>query len=147
MRLCYNKKTNSTSSRIYFLERATQSRGGAVDPKLVLPHSSVRHGHPPPTLTLYPGKGKGAESIQWFMEDQVFLRSYDLAPRSFSVFLCVAGRAYIDGGGRGRGRGLSRSQIIRPRESLALYKLLTLWVGVSTTSSEAKFWVILCACI
>jgi hypothetical protein len=47
-----------------FLERATKSGSGAVDPKLVLPHSSVQHGHPPPTLTLHPGKGEGAESIQ-----------------------------------------------------------------------------------
>ena len=53
-----------------------------------------------------------ALSIAWFKEDQAFLRSYDSAPRlssrvwsldhplpsasclSFSVFLCVAGRAY-----------------------------------------------------
>ncbi len=37
------------------------------------------------------------EMIEWFIDDQTFLRSYDLAPRippSFSVFLCVAGRAY-----------------------------------------------------
>ncbi len=88
MRLCF-KLYN-----LYFLERATKSGGGAVDPKLVLPHSSVRHGHPPPTLTLHPGNGKGAESIQCFIEDRAFLRSYDSAPRSFSVFLCVASRAY-----------------------------------------------------
>jgi hypothetical protein len=56
-----------------------------------------------------------AEGIEWFIEDQAFLRSYDSAPRpppplplteasclSFSVFLCVAGLAY---GRRGVGRG------------------------------------------
>jgi hypothetical protein len=46
-----------------------------------------------------------AESIEWFIEDQAFLRSHDSAPRhpplpltsvsclSFSVFLCVAVQA------------------------------------------------------
>jgi hypothetical protein len=47
------------------------------------------------------------ESIEWLIEDQTFSPSYDLAPPlapiplshqhgrlSFSVFLCVAGRAY-----------------------------------------------------
>jgi hypothetical protein len=60
---------------LYFLERATKSRGGAVDPKLVLPLSTVRHGHPPPTLTLHPGKRKRAESIKCFIEYRAFLRS------------------------------------------------------------------------
>jgi hypothetical protein len=48
-----------------------------------------------------------AERLEFFMEDQAFSPSYDLAPPppipplpsesclSFSVFLCVAGRAYI----------------------------------------------------
>ncbi len=41
-----------------------------------------------------------AESIEWFTEDQAFLRLYDSAPLpsssclSFLIFLCVAGRAY-----------------------------------------------------
>ncbi len=59
-----------------------------------------------------------------------FLRSYDLAPRhplppstvgnvSLSVILCVAGRAYWREEG---GRGLAKRQIIRPWESLSLYK-------------------------
>jgi hypothetical protein len=63
-----------------------------------------------------------SESIEWFIDDQAFLRSYDSAPPapplpsasclSFSVFLCVAGRATD-------GRGWARSQIIRQREGLA----------------------------
>jgi hypothetical protein len=69
------------------------------------------------------------ESILWYIEDQAFSPSYYLAPRpplpplqsacclSFSVFLCVAFRAYC----RERGKG-GRSQIIRQRESLILYK-------------------------
>jgi hypothetical protein len=55
------------------------------------------------------------ESIAWFMEDQVFLLLYDLAPPSppptllpsasclsFSVFLYVAGRVELT---EGRGAG------------------------------------------
>jgi hypothetical protein len=39
------------------------------------------------------------ESIEWLIEDQAFMLSYDLAPSqtpplSISVFLCVASRAY-----------------------------------------------------
>jgi hypothetical protein len=54
----------------------------------------------------------GAESIEWFKEDQTLSPLYDLAPPpslplplpsasclSFSFFLCVAGRAYWRGGG------------------------------------------------
>ncbi len=62
------------------------------------------------------------------MEDQAFLPSYDLPPpfthpsrqlvASLSQSSCVAVRAY----GRERGRGWARSQIIRPQESLVLYK-------------------------
>ncbi len=55
-----------------------------------------------------------------FIEDQVLLQSYDLAPPplrsasclSFSVYLYVE---HSDGGGGGEGKG--RSQIIRKRES------------------------------
>ncbi len=47
----------------------------------------------------------GVERIEWFLEDQAFSPSYDFAPPqthplpsscclSFSVFLCVAGRAW-----------------------------------------------------
>ncbi len=62
------------------------------------------------------------ESFQRFIEDQAFLRSYVSAPRplpsatclSLSVFLCVAGGATNERGGG------AKSQIIRPRESLAL---------------------------
>ncbi len=72
--------------------------------------------------------------IEWFIEVQAILRSYDSAPRppslpplfcqqsscfSFSVFLCVAGPA------NWRERGGSVwpwSQIIRHQKSLALYK-------------------------
>ncbi len=78
------------------------------------------------------------ESIEWFIEDQAFLRSYDLAPQpspspplqsesclSFSVVLRVAGRAYADG--RGGGQGAKSKQ---PQESLVLYKLFdTLWAS------------------
>ncbi len=72
-----------------------------------------------------------SESIEWLLEDQNFLRSYDAAPSplpppllpsascvSFSVFVCVAGLAYWLGG------GVRKSQIIPPRESLVLYKSL-----------------------
>ncbi len=55
------------------------------------------------------------ESIEWFIEDQAFLRSYDSAPRPPSS---VAGRAYWREGGEGG----ARSQIMRPRESLAICK-------------------------
>jgi hypothetical protein len=78
-----------------------------------------------------------AESIKWFTKDQAFWRLYYSAHSPthfpshfsklslFSVFLCVAGRAYW----REEGGGWARSQIKLPRESLALYKLFnTLWV-------------------
>ncbi len=80
--------------------------------------------------TIYPC----ADSIEWFIEDQAFLRSYDSAPfppstlpfssarcLSFSVLMRIAGRAYWRERGDG-GRGWARSQIIRSRKSLALYK-------------------------
>jgi hypothetical protein len=48
---------------------------------------------------------------------------------SFSVFLCVGGLAYWRERGKG---GRARSQIIRPRKSLALYKSFnTLWTRPS----------------
>ncbi len=70
------------------------------------------------------------ESIEWFIEGQAFLPSYDLATTpplpsasclSFSVLL--TGRAYWQEKG-----GLGRSQIIRRWESLVIYKSFnTLW--------------------
>ncbi len=90
-----------------------------------------------------------AESIEWFIEDQAFLRSYDSAPRPppsplsrqqlvslFSLPVCP-GRAY------------RRSQIIRPQECLVLCKSFnTLWGAVSgsvsgipdTTSPTLRVW-------
>jgi hypothetical protein len=77
--------------------------------------------------------GVGEKSIEWFTEDQAFLRSYDSAPRlppsppplsviKWPLFLshpACRGSSLLTGeGGRRRGR----SQIRRPRESLALYK-------------------------
>ncbi len=87
--------------------------------------------------------GKGERStlkgIEWFIEDQALWRSYDSAPRpppcqyppplpsasclSFSVFLCVAGRAYSTYGMGGRRRG-AKSYRVRPRESLTNNTLL-----------------------
>jgi hypothetical protein len=81
--------------------------------------------------------------------DQAFSPSYDLAPPpkkkssclSFSAFLCVAGRAYrrkrVWRGGR------ERSQIIRRRESLVLYKSFILaWLEVSAGARKSlmKIW-------
>ncbi len=69
-------------------------------------------------------------SIEWFIEDQTFcsrLLAHPLHPTlpaavclSLSVFLCVAGRAYWEGWGEGGGGG--KSQVIRQRENMALYK-------------------------
>jgi hypothetical protein len=79
-------------------------------------------------------------SPEWFiLEYQAVLRWYDSAPLPnpspfsrqqvvslFPVFLCVAGRVYWRE--RGEGGGGGRFQIIRPRESLVLYKTFnTLW--------------------
>jgi hypothetical protein len=68
------------------------------------------------------------ESIEWLMEDQAFLGSYDSAARppplsrqqvgSLSQSPCVS-RVELTDGGR---KGWVRSQIIRLREGLALYK-------------------------
>ncbi len=76
------------------------------------------------------------ESVEWFIEDQAFLPSFDLTPLppypvcNLSLFLTLLGvvaRAYW----RERGRGWERSQIIRRRESLVLYTSLnTLWVSL-----------------
>ncbi len=82
------------------------------------------------------------ESIEWFIEDQAFLRSSDSASRpppsahfplaschSSSVFLCVAG-GFLTGG-----REWAMYKIIRLRESLAICKSFnTLWNTLSTPS-------------
>ncbi len=61
------------------------------------------------------------QSIEWFIEVQDFLRSYDTAPHpsrppaspvsclSFSVFLCVIGRAYLRESVGGGGAGVAES--------------------------------------
>jgi hypothetical protein len=75
------------------------------------------------TKILIPRGTWRTESIELFIENQASLRSYDLAHPpplfpsasclAFSVFLCIAGRAYWRERG---GRGWARSHIIRPRE-------------------------------
>ncbi len=80
------------------------------------------------------------ESIEWFIEELAFLWSFDSAPTppppppspvsKLSLFLslpCVSPVQLTEGkGGVG---GCGRSQIIRPRESLALHKTFnTLWL-------------------
>ncbi len=74
-----------------------------------------------------------SESIEWFIEDQDFSPTYDLTPHPppplpsascpyFSVFLCVAVRAYWQVGGGGG------SIIIRQRDGPVLYKSFnTFW--------------------
>ncbi len=64
------------------------------------------------TLDLDRRRGRRTEIVEWFIEDQAFLRSYDSAPRppplpstsclSFSVFKCVFGRAFWQERGEGR---------------------------------------------
>ncbi len=76
-----------------------------------------------------------SKSIEWFIEDQAISPSYDLAPQPPSslplsyqqlVSSCVSAVELTDGRG---GSGWGRSQIIRMRESLVLYKSFnTLWV-------------------
>ncbi len=87
------------------------------------------------------------ESIEWFIEAQAVLQSYDSSPRpppyppllwlsasclSFSVFLCAAGRELSDGR---VGRGWARSQIIR----LALYKSYN--ESILSWAGYRKIWV------
>ncbi len=85
-----------------------------------------------------------SESTEWFVENQAFLRPYDSAPRlpppppppleqvvSLSQSSCASPDELTDC--KEGGRGWARSQIMRPRESLALYKLFnTLWVQYNT---------------
>ncbi len=83
---------------------------------------------------------RGQENVEWYIEDKAFLWSYDSAPRTppspFSrqqvVYLsqssCVSPVELTDERVGGGGGGWARRQIIRPRESLALYKSFnTLW--------------------
>ncbi len=92
---------------------------------------------PPPALP--------SESIEWFIECQAFLRSYDPPPLrsasclSFLVFMCVAGPDYW--GERGGRRGRAWSRILRPQESLALFKSFnTLWPPCTTFFRKGKTW-------
>jgi hypothetical protein len=72
-----------------------------------------------PLPHIQPKKPKNytSDNIEWFIEDQAFLRSYDSAPcppppncsipsascLSFSIFLCITGRAVrLPAGGGGR---------------------------------------------
>ncbi len=77
----------------------------------------------------------GPESFEWFIEDQAFSSSNNLAPSptpspvsklALRLAVCYTGRAnWRDGGG-----GWGRSQIVRLWESLVLYKYFnTLWSG------------------
>ncbi len=62
------------------------------------------------------------ERIQWFIEEQAFLRlhAHPLPPLSLCLPVCRRSSLLTGDGGGGRGRAWSR--IIRPQESLALYK-------------------------
>jgi hypothetical protein len=90
------------------------------------------------TVLLTYNCGSVAASIEWFVEDQAFSRSYNSGKfrllahylphpsrkQVVSDFLFGAGQDFWREWGRGRGR----SQIIRRRESLALIKSFnTLW--------------------
>jgi hypothetical protein len=76
----------------------------------------------------------GSESIEWFKRTR---RKFWLLPASchrvvsLSQSSCVSPAELTDGRrGRRRGGGLGRSQSIRRRKSLVLYKSLnTLWAG------------------
>jgi len=79
--------------------------------------------------------GFSPESIQWFIEDQSFLRSYNFAPPPVSKLSRLVSLPVFRGlkllrerGGRGR------SQIKRPGESLVIYKSFnTPWFASSLT--------------
>ncbi len=59
-------------------------------------------------------RGPGFLEVVWFGSSPTPFPPSPLSCLSFAVFLCVVSRAYW--------RGRARSQIIRPRESMALYK-------------------------
>ncbi len=65
-----------------------------------------------------------SKSIEWFIEDQTFLRSFisfGSSLTTFSLFLSVCRLSSLYWQERS-GKGWGRSQIIRPLESLALFK-------------------------
>ncbi len=62
-------------------------------------------------------RGPGFLAVEWFGSSPTPPPPPSASCLSFSVFPCVASRAYWRESG-----GCARSQIIRPRESLALYK-------------------------
>jgi hypothetical protein len=94
------------------------------------------------------------ESIEWFIEDQAFLRSYDSAPRpphyllspvsrqqvaSLSQSSCVSPVELTDG--KGGERGWAWSWIKLPQESLDLYKsFITLWIVPNTCCLGGGGW-------
>ncbi len=81
-----------------------------------------------------------AESIECFIEDPAFLRSYDSAPPSPLPHPPLLSLIMSLPDGRG-GRRLARSQIIRPWESLALYiSINTRWCKIFTTAVQTQ-WV------
>ncbi len=89
------------------------------------------------------------ESIKRFIEDQAFSLSCYLAPPQLSpcavsklsllVFRCVAGRAYLRGGGG----GLGRTQIIKRRESLVFHKSLNTRSVVLSSDTIILKWYVL----
>ncbi len=101
------------------------------------------------TFFLMSALGLRPEIIEWFREDQAFSTSNDLAPPSspppspvskLSLFLnlLMCRRLSLQ---KGEG-GWGRSQIIRRRQVLVLYKSLnTLWVyGQSNVWRLPKYW-------
>ncbi len=93
------------------------------------------------TQGLEEGGEGGAESTEWLIDDQAFLRSYGSAPRpspyplapqqvvSLSLSSCVSPVELTDE--ERWGRGLVKNQILLQRESLGLYKSFNPhWGGV-----------------
>ncbi len=74
--------------------------------------------------------GRDPESIEWFLKDQAFSSSYDLAPPPSSPPSPIRkiDRRHSEDWeseptcSRGKGEGCGRSQIVRGRESMVLYK-------------------------
>ncbi len=91
-----------------------------------------------------------AESIDWFIEGRAFYRSYDSAPPPHLLPPSTVSeldrqqhkkteeeRQLADK--RGGKRGVARSRIILPQESLVLYKSFnTLWVAL--TGQQTNLW-------
>ncbi len=80
-------------------------------------------------------RGPGILAVVWFdsAPNPFSLISY----LSFSVFLCVASRAYCRERGGG---GVARSQILRRRESQALFKRSIFSVGSLDKTSKWNNW-------